>query len=169
MIKDYNGTPQLIDSVDPQFKTGESYFINVTADTTINYDGASIAVGGSATNPSTAAPATIGGTLKAAAAAPASHISYAATGEEFLVTLTDFNGNVIPAVSLADGETNPKTVKDGESYSFKTKDFTKSYKVIARSTSASNKMLATFVGKVKENQTVQQRDITPLDTALSLI
>ncbi|HBC75029.1 MAG TPA: hypothetical protein DC017_09340, partial [Candidatus Wallbacteria bacterium] len=67
------------------------------------------------------------------------------------------------------GETNPKSVKDGESYSFKTKDFTKSYKVIAKSKTTANKMLATFVGKVKENQTVPNRDITPLDTAMSLI
>jgi hypothetical protein len=42
VIKDYNGTPQLIDSVDPQFKTGESYFINVYDNTTLSFTSGSI-------------------------------------------------------------------------------------------------------------------------------
>ena len=170
VVKNDSGVPVQLDGADPVFKAGESYFINLTADTTINYDGTGITVGGNPTTPSTGAPATIGGTLKAAAAAPgAPGLNYASTGEEFDVTLVDFNGAAVPAGSLETGEANPKTVKDGETYSFKTKDFTKSYKVIAKSRTTANKMLATFVGKVRESETVQNRDITPLDTAMSLI
>jgi hypothetical protein len=169
VIRNDSGVIVQLDGADPVFKAGESYFINLTSDTTLNYDGAGVTVGGNPTTPSTGAPAIIGGTLKAARAAVAPGLNYAGTGEEFDVTLVDFNGVPVPAGSLESGDANPKTVKDGESYSFKTKDFTKSYKVIAKSKTIANKMLATFVGKVKENETVQNRDITPLDTVMSLI
>lgn len=169
VVRDGSGNIVQLDGVDPSFAAGESYFINLASDTTINYDGAGIMVGGNPTTPSTGAPATIGGTLKAATASGAPGLNYAGTGEEFDVTLVDFNGDPVPAASLESGDANPKTVKDGEAYSFKTKDFTKSYKVIAKSRTTANKMLATFVGKVKESETVQNRDITPLDTAMSLI
>ncbi|HBC73374.1 MAG TPA: hypothetical protein DC017_00675, partial [Candidatus Wallbacteria bacterium] len=168
VVRSTDGTVTLLDATDPTFKAGESYFFNLTSDTSINYDGTSIVVGATAVNPN-AAPATIGGTLNSAAGMAELGISYQATGEEFDVTLVDYDGNAIPSISLEAGETNPKTVKDGDSYSFKTKDFTKSYKVIAKSKTTTNKMLSTFVGKVKENETVQQRDVTPIATAMSLI
>jgi len=46
-VNNSNGVPTLLDGIDPEFKAGESYFINVSADTYINYDGASILVGAS--------------------------------------------------------------------------------------------------------------------------
>ena len=42
------GVPELSDGIDPEFRAGESYFINVSSDTFINYSGASILIGQSA-------------------------------------------------------------------------------------------------------------------------
>ncbi|HOD42587.1 MAG TPA: hypothetical protein PKL57_18705, partial [Candidatus Wallbacteria bacterium] len=42
-----------LDGVDPSFKAGESYFLNVDRDTTINYDGVAIVVGDGSTVPYT--------------------------------------------------------------------------------------------------------------------
>ncbi len=169
VVKDSSGTPIQLDGVDPEFKASESYFLNLTGDTSINYDGTSIVVGASPVDPN-AKSAVISGTLNTAPPAMAKlGLNYAVTNEEFDVTLVDFDGNPVPSISLEAGETNPKTVKDGQSYSFKTKDFTKSYKVMAVGKTTTNKMLSTFVGKVKENETVGQRDVTPIATAMSMI
>lgn len=51
VIKKAAGGSELVDGVDPQFKAGESYFINASSDTTVNYDGAGISVGGSSVTP----------------------------------------------------------------------------------------------------------------------
>jgi transglutaminase-like putative cysteine protease len=48
VVRDAGGLPSQIDGTDPQFRSAESYFINVTADTAINYEGSTIVVG---TNP----------------------------------------------------------------------------------------------------------------------
>ncbi|HOD42465.1 MAG TPA: hypothetical protein PKL57_18090, partial [Candidatus Wallbacteria bacterium] len=125
-------------------------------------------MGATPVNPN-AAPATISGTINSAAGMAELGLSYQVTGEEFDVTLVDFDGNAVPSISLDAGETNPKTVKDGQAYSFKTKDFTKSYKIIAKSKTTQNKMLSTFVGKVKENESVPSRDVNPIATAMSMI
>lgn len=53
VIKKAAGGSELVDGVDPQFKAGESYFINASSDTTVNYDGAGISVGGSSVTPPT--------------------------------------------------------------------------------------------------------------------
>ncbi|HOT76868.1 MAG TPA: hypothetical protein PK467_13855, partial [Candidatus Wallbacteria bacterium] len=168
VVRDTNGTVVLLDSTDPSFTAGDSYFFNLTSDTSINYDGTSIVVGATPVNPN-AAPATISGTINSAAGMAELGLSYLVTGEEFDVTLVDYDGNAVPSISLDAGETNPKTVKDGQAYSFKTKDFTKSYKIIAKSKTTQNKMLSTFVGKVKENEPVPNCDVTPIATAMSMI
>ncbi len=168
VVRDNSGTPIQMDGFDPEFKAADSYFINVTSDTTINYDGTSILIGASPVDP-TAKAAEIAGTLKSSVSMPEFGLNYqAVSGEPFNVTLLDIDGNIVPAASLDSGETNPKTVNDGAAYSFKVKDFTKSYKVIASQTST-NKMISVFVGKVKQEDKITGRDITPISTAISMI
>ncbi len=168
VVKDSSGTPIQMDGVDPEFKAGESYFFNVTADTTINYDGTSIVVGASPIDP-TAKSAEIAGTINSAAGMAKLGLNYqAGSGEAFNVTLVDTDGNTVPSISLEAGETNPKSVNDGQPYSFKVKDFTKSYKVIANQAST-NKMISVFVGKVKQEEKITNRDVTPISTAISMI
>lgn len=45
VVRDGEGLPSQVDGTDPQFRAGESYFINAASDTAINYDGAAIIVG----------------------------------------------------------------------------------------------------------------------------
>ncbi len=45
VVRDNSGTVTLLDGADPSFKAGESYFFNLTEDTTINYDGSNIILG----------------------------------------------------------------------------------------------------------------------------
>jgi formylglycine-generating enzyme required for sulfatase activity len=45
VVVDNAGIPALLDGVDPEFKAGESYFINTTSDTYLNYDGGLIKIG----------------------------------------------------------------------------------------------------------------------------
>lgn len=45
VIRNESGVPVQLDGINPSFKAGESYFISVTGDTTINYDGADVIVG----------------------------------------------------------------------------------------------------------------------------
>ena len=168
VIKNDSGVPVLIDGVDPGIKAGESYFINMSSDTTINYDASSIVIGG-ASIPITQSPAEISGILSTAVSAPEAGLNLSASGEEFNVTLLDSNGIQAPSSSLADGEQNPKIISDGQQYSFKVKDFTKSYKIIAQGKKTVNKMVSVFVGKVKENEKIINRDVNPVSTVMSLI
>jgi len=45
VIRNESGVPVQLDGINPSFKAGESYFINMTGDTTLNYDGADVIVG----------------------------------------------------------------------------------------------------------------------------
>jgi len=45
VIRNESGVPVQLDGINPSFKAGESYFINMTGDTTLNYDGADVVVG----------------------------------------------------------------------------------------------------------------------------
>jgi len=45
VVRDNSGAVKLLDGADPSFKAGESYFFNLTEDTTINYDGSNIILG----------------------------------------------------------------------------------------------------------------------------
>jgi len=45
VVRNNDGTPVLLEGIDPQFKAGESYFIKTIADNTINYDSANIIIG----------------------------------------------------------------------------------------------------------------------------
>jgi len=45
VVRDNSGVVTLLDGADPSFKAGESYFFNLTEDTTINYDGTDIILG----------------------------------------------------------------------------------------------------------------------------
>lgn len=51
VVRKSGGGSELVDGIDPQFKAGESYFISVASDTTINYDGTGISIGGSSVTP----------------------------------------------------------------------------------------------------------------------
>ncbi|OGM06754.1 MAG: hypothetical protein A2008_10345 [Candidatus Wallbacteria bacterium GWC2_49_35] len=168
VVRDASGTVTLLDGSDPTFKAGESYFFNVTADTTVNYDGTSIVVGASPVDP-TAKAAEITGTINSAAGMAELGLNYQTSGEAFDVTLVDSDGNAVPSISLDAAETNPKVVNDGQSYSFKVKDFTKAYKVIAKAKVTANKMVSVFVGKVKADEKITNRDVTPISTAISMI
>ncbi|HOT77272.1 MAG TPA: hypothetical protein PK467_15915, partial [Candidatus Wallbacteria bacterium] len=169
VVRDTNGTIVLLDTTDPTFTAGDSYFFNLTGDTTINYDGNSIVIGASPVDPTVKA-AEIAGTINSAAGMDELGLNYqAAAGETFEVTLVDSDGNTVSSIALDANETNPKTVTDGAPYSFKVKDFTKAYKVIARSTTTINKMISVFVGKVKAEEKITNRDVTPISTAISMI
>jgi hypothetical protein len=168
VVRDASGTVTLLDGSDPTFKAGESYFFNVTADTTVNYDGTSIVVGASPVDP-TAKAAEITGTINSAAGMAELGLNYQTSGEAFDVTLVDSDGNAVSSISLDAAETNPKVVNDGQPYSFKVKDFTKAYKVIAKARTTANKMVSVFVGKVKADEKITNRDVTPISTAISMI
>lgn len=45
VIRNENGVPVQLDGINPSFKAGESYFINMAGDTTLNYDGADVIIG----------------------------------------------------------------------------------------------------------------------------
>jgi formylglycine-generating enzyme required for sulfatase activity len=45
VVRDGAGTPVKIDGVDPSFAAGDSYFISLSEDTLINYDGANVLMG----------------------------------------------------------------------------------------------------------------------------
>jgi len=45
VIRNESGVPVQLDGINPSFKAGESYFINMAGDTTLNYDGADVIVG----------------------------------------------------------------------------------------------------------------------------
>ncbi len=169
VVRDTNGTIVLLDTTDPTFTAGDSYFFNLTGDTTINYDGNSIVIGASPVDPTVKA-AEIAGTINSAAGMAELGLNYqAATGEAFDVTLVDSDGNTVSSIALDANETNPKTVTDGAPYSFKVKDFTKAYKVIAKSKTTINKMISVFVGKVKAEEKITNRDVTPISTAIGMI
>lgn len=168
VVRDASGTVTQLDGTDPSFKAGESYFFNMTADTTINYDGTGILIGASPVDPNAKA-AEIAGTINSAAGMAELGLHYQAAGDAFDVTLVDSDGNTVPTTSLDAAETNPKTVNDGQPYSFKVKDFTKAYKVIAKSKTTANKMVSVFVGKVKAEEKITNRDVTPISTAISMI
>jgi len=45
VVRNASQTPEALDGIDPQITAAQSYFMNIDADTTLNYDGASIVVG----------------------------------------------------------------------------------------------------------------------------
>jgi hypothetical protein len=72
VVRANDGTVTLLDGVDPTIKAGESYFFNMTEDTTINYDGTDIILGSGPPAP-VAKTLEITGTVGASATAAPSY------------------------------------------------------------------------------------------------
>ncbi len=127
--------------------------------------------GGSAITP-VSGSATVSGTINSASAAPA--VSYQAANKEYKLTLVDADGNAVPETDLEAPDAarpneprNDLTVKDGQPFSFKVKNFSRSYKVIAKGTG--NEMLSVFIGKLKDGDKVTGRNADPEATAYMLL
>ena len=90
VVKDSGGTPQALDGVDPKFNYGESYFMNLIADTVLSFAGGAISFNGGSVPAAVEAPVITpaGGsytetqsvTITCATAGAAIH--YTHTGEE---------------------------------------------------------------------------------------
>jgi Tol biopolymer transport system component len=123
-----DGVPVLLDGTDPEFKAGESYFIKVSADTFINYDGASITMDQSASAaasivlsgamPSMSASTPVEASVPEPGAGPAARaIAY---GTDFELAVIDMNTmSEIPAqISISGGSYSAKiTASASQSYS----------------------------------------------------
>ncbi|EKD68722.1 MAG: hypothetical protein ACD_47C00468G0001, partial [uncultured bacterium] len=56
VVKDSGGTPQALDGVDPKFNYGESYFMNLIADTVLSFAGGAISFNGGSVPAAVEAP-----------------------------------------------------------------------------------------------------------------
>jgi len=127
--------------------------------------------GGSAVTPAPGSAA-VSGAVNSAAGAPA--LSYQASNKEYKLTLVDSDGNAVAETDLeavdASRPNDPRndlTVKDGQTFNFKVKNFSRSYKLIARGTG--NEMLSVFIGKLKSGDSLTGRNADPEATAYMLL
>ncbi len=101
VVMDTAGTPQLLDGADPQFKAGESYFINVYDNTVLSFSGGAISLVGGTIPVVSAASVVITGACPALAApisAPGYMSDYGAIYEMGVCdvsTMTEISGSSV--------------------------------------------------------------------------
>ncbi len=128
VIRNASGIGELSDGIDPSFAIGQSYFINMASDNTLNYDGNKIVIGGGVTPPATAvatpAISPNGGTFTAAqqvtitCATPGAAIKYtidgsvpsATAGTDYSAPFTVSATTTVKAIAVKSGMTNSEIV-----------------------------------------------------------
>ena len=115
-----NGVPALIDGTDPEFKAGESYFINVSSDTYINYDATTILMDASTViNTSLSISGSLSETIAAASIGNAPDFA-ANYGSDFEISVIDAtSGAEIPGSSVTiAGQNYTATIPLNETVSY---------------------------------------------------
>ena len=98
VVRNSSGTPETLDSIDPSFAAGQGYFFNLSADATLNYDGASIAL--TSSSPVTPSKYTLNIAVSPSAAAGTVSVSLAGpydSGTVVTLTAEAYSGYVFQA------------------------------------------------------------------------